>query len=314
MKVDKAPSRRDLMEGQRFSAGTFVRVKPKKIILADLDDHKKKDGCLFMDQMGESCGRVFKISKAVHHFFNENKFKLYRVRSPLYILDSMICSGPADGFSHRCDRGCYLLWHQDWLETSDSSALKQDEKNVILSAPPPRVPTEEKSQKEPSLSCQLTNIQDVAQKNLWLNDFFQLRVKILRSTKRKIAFLKNRASRLWKSHNPAIFQRKYLADQFRAGDVVRVCSKKEIRSMLNDHDKYKGCFFIDEMYEHCEKEYRVLKIVENFYDEFKQKICKCRDTVILESVVCSGRQRLYFVNCDRNCFFFWHTAWLRKIK
>jgi hypothetical protein len=35
--------------------------------------------------------------------------------------------------------------------------------------------------------------------------------------------------------------------------------------------------------------------------------------VILEGVLCSGRQRLYSVSCDRNCFFFWHAEWLQAV-
>jgi len=41
------------------------------------------------------------------------------------------------------------------------------------------------------MSCQLTNIQEVAQKNTRLNNILQLRVRILRTFKRNLIFLKN---------------------------------------------------------------------------------------------------------------------------
>jgi hypothetical protein len=93
---------------------------------------------------------------------------------------------------------------------------------------------------------------------------------------------------------------------------VRVHTAEDIRGMLDDHEKYKGCLFIDEMFEHCGKTYKVLKEIDWFFDEAKQKMCKAKNAVILEGVLCSGRQRLYRVSCDRNCFFFWHKDWLEK--
>ena len=49
-------------------------------------------------------------------------------------------------------------------------------------------------------------------------------------------------------------------------------------------------------------------------DEAKQKMCKCKDIVLLEDVLCSGRQKLYFEDCDRCCFYFWHKDWLVSLE
>jgi len=166
--------------------------------------------------------------------------------------------------------------------------------------------------------CQLTCIFDIGEKNSWINNFLQIRVKILRKTKRNTIFLKNKLIRIFKMKTKTVKLANYgQADSsfnIRPGDWVKVKSKGEIRKILDDREKYKGCMFIDEMYEHCGKTYKVFKIIDYFFDEARQKMCKCRDTVILEGVVCSGRQRLYKVSCDRNCFFFWHVAWLEKIE
>lgn len=164
------------------------------------------------------------------------------------------------------------------------------------------------------MSCQLTNIQDTVQKNTNLNDILQLRVKILRSFKRNLIFLKNRIFRILKLKRRAVIPNDIGKIDICPGDIIVVRSRDEIQSMLDDREKYKGCFFIDEMYEHCEKQYKVLKEIKFFFDESKQKGCKCRNTVILDGVVCSGRQRLYSSSCDRMCFFFWHTSWLKKVK
>jgi hypothetical protein len=163
------------------------------------------------------------------------------------------------------------------------------------------------------MTCQLTSINDIKKQNSWVNNLLQIRVKILRPAKRKAKFLRNRFLRILNPRNQKTIPIIVPSSDIGPGDIVKVRSVQEILNMLDDHEKYKGCLFIDEMYEHCDKTYKVLKTANYFFDEAKQKMCKAKDSVILEGVVCSGRQRLYSVSCDRNCFFFWHKAWIEKI-
>ncbi|HHT9160200.1 MAG: hypothetical protein A2W77_03960 [Nitrospinae bacterium RIFCSPLOWO2_12_39_16] len=163
------------------------------------------------------------------------------------------------------------------------------------------------------MQCQLKNIHEFAEKNTWINNVFQSRVRILRSTKRNIKYLINKTISLFvpkinRSSVTDIKQHNILP-----GELVKIRSKEEIRDMLDNWEKYKGCLFIDEMYEYCGKTYKVLKEEQHFFDEVKQKMCKCKNIVILEGVLCSGRQRLFVESCDRACFFFWHKEWLKKI-
>ena len=72
-------------------------------------------------------------------------------------------------------------------------------------------------------------------------------------------------------------------------------------------------FFMDKMYEFCNKKYKVLKEIDSFYKEASKKMVKCKNIVILEGVTCNGSQRLYLKKCDRNCFLFWLKAWLGKM-
>jgi hypothetical protein len=96
-------------------------------------------------------------------------------------------------------------------------------------------------------------------------------------------------------------------------DLVRVRPEEEIRSFLDEEGKYRGCKFMRGMYEHCGKTYRVLKNVDFFYDETRQKMVRTRNLVILEGVICRGRRKLFVSGCDRNCYFFWHKTWLQKL-
>ena len=98
-----------------------------------------------------------------------------------------------------------------------------------------------------------------------------------------------------------------------AGDTVRVLSQKQIRSMLDYRGIYKGCPFLGEQFAYCGNSYKVFKEVRYFYDERKNKLCKCNDMVLLEGTFCSGKQKLYSESCDLNCYFFWHKDWLEKI-
>ncbi len=162
------------------------------------------------------------------------------------------------------------------------------------------------------MSCQLQEIREIEVPNSHLNDLFQVRVKILRKMKRIALFAANTLSGTKARRDPSAL-RGAGPDDLRPGDSVRVRSKEEINSTLNAWGEYRGCRFIDEMYDYCGKSFTVLKQVDYFYDEVSRKLRRCRDTVVLSGALCSGRQRLYSVSCDRNCFFFWQTAWLEKI-
>ena len=99
----------------RFRPGSFVRVHSKERITELLDAIPRLDGCLFMDQMWEYCGRELRIEKVVTNLFDERRCRMYKARVPLYILEGSICRGEAEGFERRCDHSCYFFWHEDWI-------------------------------------------------------------------------------------------------------------------------------------------------------------------------------------------------------
>ena len=102
----------------KFAPGDTVKVRSRQEISKSVDSLGTLDGCLMMNQMWEFCGQGFKILKVVNNFFDEYQYKMYKVRSPLYTLESLICNGVVQSFEHKCDRSCYILWHEDWLENS----------------------------------------------------------------------------------------------------------------------------------------------------------------------------------------------------
>lgn len=153
--------------------------------------------------------------------------------------------------------------------------------------------------------CQLQFIDEIEQKNSWLNDKLQFSIRKFRWYKRII--FRNRYSANSMSKISRVDP-----DQIRLGDMVRVRSETEIRQTLDGLRKTRGCTFQTEMFNHCGKEYRVFKEVGYFFDESKQKICKCNDIFLLEGSYCNGKTA-YLHPCNRNCFYFWQTSWLEKV-
>jgi copper chaperone CopZ len=97
---------------------------------------------------------------------------------------------------------------------------------------------------------------------------------------------------------------------FKEGDIVRIRSKEEILKTLDVNNRLKGCLFMDEMWQYCGTEHKILKKVNNFYDEANFRMCKTRNTVLLEGIYCSGQFQRYNQKCDRTCLLFWKEDWL----
>jgi hypothetical protein len=100
----------------KFSAGDSVKIQSKEKIYQSLNSSNKLEGCFMMEEMWQYCGQHFKVLKVINNFFDEYQYRMYKPYSPLYILDGLICGGVVGSFGHRCDRSCYLLWHEEWLE------------------------------------------------------------------------------------------------------------------------------------------------------------------------------------------------------
>lgn len=73
------------------------------------------DGCLFMPGMARFCGHILRIEKVVNNIYDEYQGKMFQTKNPLYILEQSICDGNSQEFPMRCDRTCFFLWHERWL-------------------------------------------------------------------------------------------------------------------------------------------------------------------------------------------------------
>jgi hypothetical protein len=100
----------------KFATGDTVMVKSRESIVKLIQPENKLDGCLFMEQMWDYCGNTYTVLKVVDYFYNDRQKRTFRPRAPLYLLEKIICNGDAGQLPSKCDRGCFILWHEDWLE------------------------------------------------------------------------------------------------------------------------------------------------------------------------------------------------------
>jgi len=165
-------------------------------------------------------------------------------------------------------------------------------------------------------SCQLTELTELQEPNSRRTELLQMRIKWIWAVEKQLIYIKNTLShKLKKNQN---FKQPQASpafnDAIKAGDRVRVRSREEIQRILDLRGGTRGCIFTPEMYARCGQTYKVYKQIEYFYDEVKQRECRCRDIFLLEGALCSGRRKVFSNPCDRMCFQFWHKDWLEKIE
>jgi hypothetical protein len=101
----------------------------------------------------------------------------------------------------------------------------------------------------------------------------------------------------------------------RSGSWVEVRTPGEIAGTLDAGGALDGLPFMAEMLEFCGRRFRVARRVEKTCVEFpggKYPILEFRnnDVVLLEGLRCSGAEH---GGCQRGCYLFWKTAWVREV-
>jgi hypothetical protein len=156
------------------------------------------------------------------------------------------------------------------------------------------------------MECQLKRMLETSEKP---SVFFYLGQ---RARKVKVTILRRaRYSLKWIARNNRGAAGNNNVSSLRAGDLVRIRSKKEIEKTLDGCGELKGCGFMEEMWKYCDTKQRVLKPVKRFLDERDYLMKKCNGIVILENLICEGTKA--FGSCDRHCHYFWREEWLEKV-
>lgn len=99
----------------------LIRVKSMEDIEKTLDAKRCCEGCAFMANMHEYCGKSFRVRKRIELFFDERNRKLLKAKN-MVILESVHCHSEPDAAYDwaGCDRNCYLFWKESWLERVES--------------------------------------------------------------------------------------------------------------------------------------------------------------------------------------------------
>lgn len=154
--------------------------------------------------------------------------------------------------------------------------------------------------------CQFKYVNELAADDSWLDNLLKLLRKKMLYARWRVNRLRDKFARRFLASKPEGFNE----PQVTTGEIVHVRSKREIQGMLDDRRKYKGLGFLIEQFSHCGSTQKVLKEINYFYDEVKEKQVKCKNIVFLEDCYCSGIIPFSLRRCDLNCLLFWHKDWL----
>lgn len=91
-----------------------------------------------------------------------------------------------------------------------------------------------------------------------------------------------------------------------SGDIVRVRSREEILSTLDERGTLDNLPFLPEMFEFCDKTFMVSERAAHIWVEGVGER-HIRSTIMLEGVRCSGKAH---GKCERACNILWKESWL----
>jgi len=81
---------------------------------------------------------------------------------------------------------------------------------------------------------------------------------------------------------------------------------------LDEKNSHEGLLFTENMAKFCGKDYEVLREVKWLYDEYRMKMLRGKDIVVLKDLICDGKGILGGRDCDRSCPYLWKKTWLEK--
>ena len=97
-------------------AGSWVRVKSYREILATLDRNNKTRGLLFDAEHVPYCGKELRVRSLVNQIIDERTGYMLRFKTPSIILDSAYCQGTYSDKRMYCPRAIYPYWRAVWLD------------------------------------------------------------------------------------------------------------------------------------------------------------------------------------------------------
>jgi hypothetical protein len=91
----------------------YATVRSIDEIKQSLDAYNSHHGLMFMPEMYKYSGQRYPILQRIERIWGPKRH--LPVAEPIYLLKGLHCEGVVVGEDGPCDRGCRLLWHEDWL-------------------------------------------------------------------------------------------------------------------------------------------------------------------------------------------------------
>jgi hypothetical protein len=101
--------------------------------------------------------------------------------------------------------------------------------------------------------------------------------------------------------------------RLRQDDLVEVLPIEEIHKTLDSRGRCQNLMFMSGMEIYAGNRYRVFKKVRTVFDERAWNMVRLKDTVILQNVICDGKDLDGVEQCHRRCFYYWKEKWLRNV-
>jgi len=101
--------------------GDLVRIKPYKEILQTLNSRNRNRGLYFDAEEVPYCGQTHRVAKRVTRIIEERTGKMLEMKTPCYILDSVICQSRYSECRLFCPRSIHPYWREIWLERVEQS-------------------------------------------------------------------------------------------------------------------------------------------------------------------------------------------------
>jgi hypothetical protein len=289
--------------------GEFVRVRDRAEIFATLDESGTLDGMPFMPEMLQYCGRTFSVAQRADRTCAGDG--VVRRMDAAVHLAGLRCDGASHG---GCQAACLLYWKEAWLERVEGGKAPAPrgpdaaENAYVTGVLLPMTKRPRPSpQAAPIYRCQATEIPaaagspwrmrelgqlagDVRDWNLW-KVVRGLVVELFNVWQDFSANHLPRALRIADGRRHPFFMGSLKKGEtptetldLRPGELVRIKSKEEIISTLDETNHNRGLSFDGEMARHCGKVARVRGRVDRLIDEKTGEMIEIKsDCIILEA-------------------------------
>jgi hypothetical protein len=104
--------------------GELVRIKSHDEILKTLNTSSRNRGLYWDAEEVPYCGGVYRVLKRVTKIINERTGKMREMKTPCFILDSVVCQSRYSECRLFCPRSIYSYWREIWLERVEPKAAE----------------------------------------------------------------------------------------------------------------------------------------------------------------------------------------------